>query len=490
MFNDTPESTIASGERSKPLFILATAAVSLIALIWSLSFSNIKLAVGFVTAWTVLIWILIACIKRCFDRIVMAWLIAFPFCYYLFSFPRERPIFTVDRALLLLVFVALVSAFRYRQLPPLPIEVRIAAYLWVGYLFVCLISLWAHPVPHVLDFYRLVVEALLMPALLGIYAISVFPIARNLTKIHACLCILMIGIALVAGIELLTGTNLLPANGAVETWVQTSDVKLIRVDGPFENSSVLCVVGTLGFFLITYCKHLMVGSPRGSGRMLHYAGILASLAAALLPMNRGLVIALLVCACIDYFAPDPLVSRGTWNWIFAVLLLVALVGTVFYPGVFEDRVTSGDNLYQRVAQNVQALEVVRDHPLMGVGFNLYHDTVIGDPRYAVRWGGFEAMDVAHNSLLAVLADDGCIGFLLYVTAQLFLLRAMWMLRRINGLGWRVFLYSILVYTIFGLDAAIAYYSDLNLFYMFVLGTILQIQLRMRDAQLSPPNVFC
>src|ERR1700677_579442 len=125
MFNDAPESTIASGERSKLLFILATAAVSLIALIWSLSFSDIKLAVGFVTAWTVLIWIFIACIKRSFDRVVMAWLIAFPFCYYLFSFPRERPIFTVDRALLLLVFVALVSSFRHRQVPPLPIKVRL-----------------------------------------------------------------------------------------------------------------------------------------------------------------------------------------------------------------------------------------------------------------------------------------------------------------------------------------------------------------------------
>ncbi len=414
MFNNAPESTIASGERSKLLFILATAAVSLIALIWSLSFPNIKLAVAFVTAWTGLIWIFIACIRQCFDRIVMAWLIAFPFCYYLFSFPRERPIFTVDRAFLLLVFVALVSSLRHRQLILLPIEVRIAAYLWTAYLFVCLISLWAHPVPHVLDFYRLAVEALLMPALLGIYAIKVFPIARNLAKIHTCLCILMIGIALVAGIELLTGTNLLPANGAVETWVQTSDIRFIRVDGPFENSSVLCVVGTLGFFLIIYCRRLIGGSLMGSRRLVHYAGILASLTAALLPLNRGLVIALLVCACIDYFAPDPLVSRGTWNGIFAVLFLVVLVGTVFYPGVYEDRVTSGDNLYQRVAQNMQTLEVVRDHPLMGVGFNLYHDTVIGDPKYAVRWGGFEAMDVTHNSLLAVLADDGSIGFLFYV----------------------------------------------------------------------------
>jgi len=142
-------------------------------------------------------------------------------------------------------------------------------------------------------------------------------------------------------------------------------------------------------------------------------------------------------------------------------------------------------LYQRIAQDLQTFEVIRDHPLMGVGFNLYHDTVVGDSRYAVRWGGFEAMDVPHNSLLAVLADEGWIGFFLYVAAQLLLVRAMWTLRKLNKLGWRVFLYSILVYTIFGLDAGINYYSDLNLFYMFVLGIILQIQLRMRPPE--PPS---
>ena len=80
--------------------------------------------------------------------------------------------------------------------------------------------------------------------------------------------------------------------------------------------------------------------------------------------------------------------------------------------------------------------------------------------------------------MAVLAEEGGIGFFLYVSAQLLFIRTMWSLRKLNVLGWRAFLYCILVYTIFGLDAGISYYSDLNLFYMFVLGIVLQIQLRM------------
>ena len=70
------------------------------------------------------------------------------------------------------------------------------------------------------------------------------------------------------------------------------------------------------------------------------------------------------------------------------------------------------------------------------------------------------------------------GFLLYGAAQIAFVRAMWKLRKVNRLGWRVFLYCILIYTIYGLDVGMAYYSDLNLFYMFALGLLMQIQLRM------------
>ena len=85
-------------------------------------------------------------------------------------------------------------------------------------------------------------------------------------------------------------------------------------------------------------------------------------------MNRGLVIALLVCACIDYFAHRALSLPRTWNCIFAALLFVTVVGKVFYPGVYEDRVTSGANFYQRIAQNLQTLEVVRGPPSAGRRF--------------------------------------------------------------------------------------------------------------------------
>jgi O-Antigen ligase len=453
--------------------------LSLVPLCLVLPLSSTKTSVGIIAGWTVMIWVAISFARGQFHYITPIWVACFPYCYYFASFPRSRPIFTVDRAFILLLVIDMLLVSRRAFAGALLVRhVRISGYLWALYLVVCFISLAWHAPPHVLDFYRLVVEGMLMPALLGLYAISLFPIARDLKTTHACVCILMLGIAAVAGGELLGGRNLLPSNGASESWVQANDFRIIRVDGPFENSGVLCLVGTLGFFFIIYLRRLIGTSFGRRQRWLHLIGVWASMAAALMPMNRSLVVALLICAFIDYLAEEPLISRRTWNYIFGVLLFFALISKLFYPSVYEDRVSRPENVYQRVAQDLQTLEVVRDHPVLGVGFNLYRDTVAGDAKYSVQFRGIDAMNVPHNSLFSVLAEEGIVGFLLYTGAQLYFVRAMWRLRTINPLGWRVFLYCVLVYTIYGLDVGMAYYSDLNLFYMFVLGVLMQIQLHM------------
>jgi hypothetical protein len=490
LYRDPGAANIGPPTLARPMYWMLVL-LSLVPLCVVLPMAPTRVGVGVIAAWVALIWIAISFVRGQLYYLVPIWIALYPYCYYFFSFPRERPIFTVDRAfILLLVIEMLIVSRQPLSAAPLTHDVRVSAYFWGLYIVVCFISLALHAPTHVLDFYRLLVEGMLMPALLGLYAIRLFPIAGNLKKIHASVCVLMLGIAAVAGTELFSGRNLLPWTGAVEEWVQTNDFRIIRVDGPFENSGVLCLVGTLGFFLIIYLRRLIGPSLTRSHRFLHSIAIWASLAAALMPMNRGLIIALLVCASMDYFARDSLISRRTWNYILAILLFFAVTAKLFFPGVFEDRVSRPDNVYQRIAQDLQTLEVVRDHPLIGVGFNLYHDTVFGDAKYTVRFRGFEAMDFPHNSLFAVLAEEGCIGFLLYVAAQMLFVRAMWRLREVNRLGWRVFLYCILVYTIYGLDVGMAYYSDLNLFYMFVLGILLQIQLHIFSQETPSNDFYC
>jgi O-antigen ligase len=463
----------------RPLLACVFGALSLGLLGFSILQLSPNLALAAMAGWVAAIWVLIFCVWGRFEHVVMAWLFLFPY-YYFFSFPRDHPLFTVDRAFLLLVVLFLINGRHEQGLMQLTPDIRRAGNFWLVYVVVCLLSLWGHSISEVLGSYRLILDGVVLPAILGLYAIRSFPIMTNLKKVHGCVCILMFTIALVAGLELVTARNLFPWTGAVEAWVQSDTLRILRVDGPFESSGILCLVGTFGFFFIVYAGRIVDKPLRGAQSVLHQVGLFAALGAAFMPMNRGLVIALLVCACIDYVAESPLVARRQWNLIFGGLLAAVLAAAFLYPSVFEDRVSRGDNLYQRVAQNQQTLKVVMDHPLLGAGFNLYHELVIGNSRYSTSWHGFEAINIPHSSLLTVLGEGGVIGFFAYIAAQLFFVKAMWGLRKLNRLGWRAFLYCVLVYNIYGLDAGIGYFSDLNLFYMFATGSILQIQLHLLE----------
>ena len=104
-----------------------------------------------------------------------------------------------------------------------------------------------------------------------------------------------------------------------------------------------------------------------------------------------------------------------------------------------------------------------------------------------RWKGIESINVQHNVLMTVLSDKGIVGLLLYASAQAFFVRAMWKIRKVYPPGWLAFLYCALVYVMIGLDFATVYISDINLFFMFVLCTIYQLQARLARED-APTNL--
>ena len=130
----------------------------------------------------------------------------------------------------------------------------------------------------------------------------------------------------------------------------------------------------------------------------------ASLGAALLPLNRGLVFALVPIAIIDSCSKHRLISRRLWAAFFAFILLAAIAAKLLDPRLYDDRVSSPDNVYQRLAQHRETLRVVREYPFFGVGFGLYHDVAARNPRYMAKWNGIESMNYP-----AQRADDGAFG---------------------------------------------------------------------------------
>jgi hypothetical protein len=452
--------------------------ISLMAVAVVVPMAPTKVGIAVVAAWILLIWIAISFVRGRFHYFTLMWVAAYPYCYYFFSYPRARAVFTVDRAFIVLIAVEMLVVSR-QAVVSLPNDVRVSAYFWGLYLLVCFLSLAGHPPSEVLPPYRSLVDGMVLPAVFGLYAIRYFPLLKDLLQLHLCTCILSVGLCVTGLIELRTGVDLFPLSGANPDFL---DTHVLRPDGPFEQQVVLSVVATLAFFLIIYLRRLMPLEISPFRALLHKAGAVSSLGAAFLPLNRGLVLALLPIAIIDSWSSHRLLSRRIWAAFFGLILLAAFAAKLLDPRLYEDRVANPANFYQRVAQQRETLQVVREYPFFGVGFGLYQDIATKNPRYMTRWKGIDSMNVPHNVLMTVLSEEGLIGLSFYVAAQIFFVRAMWKIRKVYPPGWLAFLYCLLVYTLIGMDFAIGSLSDINLFYILTLGIILQLQTRIAREQ--------
>lgn len=459
----------------RPLY-WALVLLSLVPLAIVLPMTPTRVGVGVIAGWIVILWVGISFLRGQFHYAVPVWVAVYPYCYYFLSIPAERSIFTADRAFIVLLVIEMAIASRQPvDAAALTRDVRISAYLWGLYLLICFLSLASHTPADALPFYRELIEGMLMPALFGLYAMRYFPLLKDLKILHVCACILGLGLCTTGLIELITNIDLFPWNGSEPMF---TDTHLRRADGPFEQQIVLSVVGVLAFFFIIYLRRLMPQNIAPWRTLLHRVGCVASLSAALLPLNRGLVFALVPIAVIDSSSRHRLIARRIWAAFFAMILLSTVAAKLLDPQLYNDRVSSPDNVYQRLAQHRETLRVVREYPFFGVGFGLYHDVASRNPQYMARWNGIESMNYPHNALMTVLSEEGLVGMLFYVAAQVFLVRAMWRMRKAYPPGWLAFLYCLLIYVLTGLDYATVYFSDINLFYVFILGVLYQLQVRM------------
>jgi hypothetical protein len=439
-----------------------------------------RLGVAALAIWIAVIWAVISLARNQFHYLVPIWVAIYPYCYYLLSYPTERSIFTIDRAFIILMVVAIFVAVR-RPLPP-DRDLQISGYLWAVYLLVCFLSLRGHNPTEILPSYRFLIDGMVMPAVFGLYIIRHFPLVRDLGKLHVGACVLGLGLFLTGLIEVTTEIDLFPWTGSEPMY---TDTHLRRADGPFEQQVVLSVVAILAFFFILYLGRVPGEEFSARRKLLHRTACFAAMGAALLPLNRGLIFALVPIACIEFWSQHRLIPRRIWAGFFTIILLSMIAARTLNPRLYQDRVSDPNNFYQRLAQHQETLRVVQESPLFGVGFGLYHEVAIRNPQYMARWNGIESMNVPHNVLMTVLSEEGVLGLFLYVTAQVFFIRAMWKIRAAYTPGWLAFVYCVLVYVLIGLDYATVSFADINLLYMLILGSIYQLQMRIVAAQRDP-----
>ena len=188
----------------RPMYWLL-ALLSLVPLCIVLPMASTKAGIAILAAWVALLWVAISFARDQFHYVVPVWVAVYPYCYYFLSYPAEHSIFTVDRALVaLLVIEMILASCRSSHTHPairLTHDMQFSAYLWGIFLVLCFLSLVDHNPAAILPSYRFLVDGMLMPALLGLYAARYFPLPQDLRRLHTCACVLGIGLFLTGLIE-------------------------------------------------------------------------------------------------------------------------------------------------------------------------------------------------------------------------------------------------------------------------------------------------
>ena len=183
-------------DRIRPVF-WTLFLLSLIPVCIVLPMAPVKVGVAIIIGWVALLWIAISIVRAQFHYVIPLWVAFYPYCYYLFSFPAEKSIFTVDRAfIVLLTLEMLLAARRGPALVPLTRDLVLSGFFWIIFLLVCFLSLAGHAASEVLPAYRSLVDGMLLPPILGLYVIRHFPFTRDLKKMHAGACVLGIGLCI------------------------------------------------------------------------------------------------------------------------------------------------------------------------------------------------------------------------------------------------------------------------------------------------------
>jgi O-antigen ligase len=243
-------------------------------------------------------------------------------------------------------------------------------------------------------------------------------------------------------------------------------VGVVRPNGPFQNDVSYAVVSSIVAVALCWLPCALRLDLSGGARFLWRCAAAAAVVAALVPLFRTVVLALAAAWALARFA------EGRYRTLARAALLALVVALAASPVLvrlaatrtFRDRVTDPSDVYSRAATYRAAAEVIREHPLAGVGFANYKRYF--DEKYGTAWyvsvdevASVGAEDTPHSNYLGVWAELGTVGAFSYLLAGIGLVARA---RRARSL----LAGSVLcVYCVVGLALQCGVYSDVNLYFL-------------------------
>ena len=454
----------AQGRRNALLALIALAGLAAPFLV---PYSLFILALSGISALLLVVYAIWCVFNGCAEPILLGWVLLFPLGYYFLSYPAEHSVVTLDRVVVALLSIA-IAFTPTKKLTPAPLALRHAALAWGAFLVAVAVSMIGSRVT--LYKVRLVIDALVLPALLGWYVVRSFPVRSYLRVLHLLVAVMATYSAGIGVAEMLLKRDLMPIGG-VEQLMFTG--ALVRPHGPVTTPHSFALIGMFTFCFLLFLYRAGRDEMPLWQHILHRVGVFSALACGSMPLFRGVLVALVMVALLD-LRRQRLFPRRLAVISLLTLALVLVPALKFLDPVSYEERASPVNLFLRIAQSQQTLVVFLSHPLTGIGFASYDDAAAALPADLGSFGGIGAADSPHNVIGSVVTETGVLGLIPFVASQIFLVIAFLRLRRLKPCGaivWPFFLSIFIIYWVMGMDSTTFQYSDLNLSFIFAVACL-------------------
>jgi O-antigen ligase len=450
------------------------------------------------------------------ETVLVTWFATTPLASFYLRFPLDRSIITYDRLVFFLLVLLMLNETRSgavvdRSFHTTQATAQRAIFsltkfeaAWVLLAVLALASGFMHS-NNLVYAIRIAVDAFWLPLFAFYFGRRYFTV-RNSGSILVLACIaLAIFLFATGSYELATGVDLFRYKGA--ELVREGER---RVNGPFLSDSSFAVVCLLLFLFLQAAPRLIRLRFDRSGRLIYFIATVCAGLGALLSAFRVVALALFICWIGQIWLEHRSAGKLFWRnaKVRRRLSLAVAVGMILilFGGWLALRATPalGSRLidprgaFGRLATWQAAADIAFENPVFGVGLGNYAD-YFDQSHYYSDEAPEEVMETKavnspHSNLLWIASELGLAGFVLYIAANLLLILIGWRAfkaapDRKQSVASSCYLALVLGYWISGLTLASGYYSDLNLYFLFLLGALSSQFPRKRNHHKESPTAF-
>jgi O-antigen ligase len=447
------------------------------------------------------------------EAILIFWFALTPLASFYLRFPAEQSLITFDRLIfcgspLLLAF----KAWRYKQtanhkgaggaglqtpdfrLRTFTVTKFELVWFWLSLLALVNALLMANSVGYGT---RIAIDAFFLPLVAFHLARYHFDLRGHENALFMAILLLVFFLFFTGVYEFISSVNLFPYKGS-----ELMRERELRINGAFASDSSFAIICLLIALFLRIAPRLLGIKLDKSARAIYFLALAAITVVTLLPFFRATILALGICWLIIeilmHFKREPVADEKI-NPRITVSLLNALRShrALAYAGLavvvltlgaaliemqsqssIVRRLSSPRNFYGRLATWQTAARIALENPLFGVGmanYTDYFEEKFSDLKQEEDWvGGIIALNSPHSNFLWVTTELGLVALTLYLLAYGYLIlmgyRALKHARnKPQWLAAGFFLVLLIAYTLPGLTLSSGAYSDLNLYFFFLLG---------------------